>query len=235
MKHFVRIAALALCMMLIASTAFAYPPEFLIYHGSREEKRIAITVDDIYDADVLRQMHDLCLEYDVPITWFVLGSQIRDSDKEIWESIIANGGEIGNHSWKHPYLARIKAHTARNQILLTQERIDELLGYHYPLRLLRPPFGNYKEGDVNRLDLFYEYGVEKTIMWDVSNTDPYGAFEDTQNGSILLFHTNYTDLECLKVLIPMLLEDGYELVTVSDLLYLEPLQTSEEKYVFPYR
>lgn len=235
MKRLLRISALALCVMLIASTAFAVPPGFLVYHGDREQKRIAITVDDIYDADVLRQMHALCLEYDFPITWFVLGTQIRDDDKEVWESIIEHGGEIGNHTWKHPYLTRIKVHNARNQILLTQERIDELLGYHYPLRLLRPPFGYYQEGDVNRLPLFYEYGVEKTVMWDVSNTDPYGAFEDTQNGSILLFHTNYTDLECLKVLIPMLLEEGYELVTVSELLNLEPLQTSEEKYVFPYR
>ena len=235
MKRLIRVAAFALCMLLIASTAFAYPPEFLVYHGSREEKRIAITVDDIYDAEVLRQMHALCLEYDFPITWFVLGTQIRDSDKEIWESIIANGGEIGNHTWKHPYLTRINAHNARNQILLTQERLDELLGYHYPLRLLRPPFGYYKEGDVNRLNLFYEYGVEKTVMWDVSYTDPDEAFKNTENGSILLFHTNYADLECLKVLIPRLLDAGYELVTITDLLGLEPLVTSEEKYVFPYR
>jgi hypothetical protein len=33
----------------------------------------------------------------------------------------------------------------------------------------------------------------------------------------------------------MLQEAGYELVTVSDLIGMEPLQTSEEKYIFPYR
>lgn len=235
MKRFVCIAALTLCMMLIATTAFAYPAGFLVYHGDRDQKRVAITVDDIYDADVLRYMHELCLELDFPITWFVLGSQIRDTDKEVWESIIANGGEIGNHTWKHPYLTRINAHNARNQILLTQERIDELLGYHYPLRLLRPPFGLFQEGNVNRLNLFYEYGVEKTVLWDVSSTNPQEAFENTQNGSILLFHTNYTDLECLKILIPMLRDAGFELVTVSELLGMDPLETSDEKYVFPYR
>lgn len=235
MKRIVRLLALTLAMMLLTSVAFAYPPGFLVYHGDREQKRIAITVDDCYDANVLRAMHELCQEYDFPITWFVLGTQIRDEDKDVWESIIAHGSEIGNHTWKHPYLTRIEIHNARNQILLTQERIDELLGYHYPLRLLRPPFGYYKEGNVNLLDMFYEYGVEKTVMWDVSSTDPYEAFETTQNGSILLFHTNYEDLECLKVLIPMLIEEGYELVTVSDLLGMEPLETSEEKYVFPYR
>ena len=72
-------------------------------------------------------------------------------------------------------------------------------------------------------------------MWDVSYTDAQQAFEATENGSILLFHTNYEDLNCLKELIPMLLEAGYELVTVSDLLGLEPIETGGEKYVFPYR
>ena len=235
MKHLLRLFVLTLCFMLVCSSALAVPPGFLVYHGDREVKKVAITVDDCYDATVLRLMHELCVEYDFPITWFVLGAQIRDEDKEVWEAIIAHGSEIGNHTWKHPYLTRIKIHNARNQILLTQERPDELLGYHYPLRLLRPPFGYYKEGDVNLLPMFYEYGVEKTVMWDVSYTDPQVAFDATENGSILLFHTNYEDLNCLKELIPMLLEAGYELVTVSDLLGMEPLEIGGEKYVFPYR
>ena len=151
MKRLLRLIALTLCMLLVAGTAFAVPPGFLVYHGDREQKRISITVDDCYDGNVLRMMHELCQEYDFPITWFVLGTQIRDEDKEVWESIIAHGSEIGNHTWKHPYLTRIKIHNARNQILLTQERLDELLGYHYPLRLLRPPFGYYQENGVNLL------------------------------------------------------------------------------------
>lgn len=99
-----------------------------------------------------------------------------------------------------------------------------VLGYHYPLRLLRPPYGEYKSSDGKRnfLPLFEQYGVEKVILWDVSQTDPYKAIEEVQNGSILLYHTNEKDYECLKILVPMLKEAGYELVTVSDLLGLEP-------------
>ncbi|MBR3764090.1 MAG: polysaccharide deacetylase family protein [Clostridia bacterium] len=235
MKHVFRLFVLTLVMTLLTTSAFAYPPGFLVYHGSREEKKIAITVDDCYDVNVIRMIHELSVEYDFPITWFVVGNQFRDEEKELWESIIAHGSEIGNHTWKHPYLTRINIHFARNQILLTQERIDEMLGYHYPLRLLRPPYGVFSENGTNLLNMFYEYGVEKTIMWDVSNTDPKAAFRNTQNGSILLYHTNYKDVECLRVLIPMLLEEGYELVTVSELLGLEPLEIGGEKYVFPYR
>ena len=172
MKHMFRLFALTLAMVLLTTAAFAYPPGFLVYHGDREVNKIAITVDDCYDANVLRMMHELCVEYDFPITWFVLGTQIRDEDKELWEAIIAHGSEIGNHTWKHPYLTRIKIHNARNQILLTQERLDELLGYHYPLRLLRPPFGYYQENGVNLLPMFYEYGVEKTSYNNVQEEKP---------------------------------------------------------------
>ncbi len=235
MKHIIRLIALLLAMLLLCGTALAYPAGFLVYNGDREVNKIAITVDDCWDLDVARMIHELCVEENFPITWFVLGCQLDEKDKDLWDAIIAHGSEIGNHTWKHPYLTRIKIHTARNQILLTQERIDQVLGYHYPLRLLRPPYGYYKEGDVNLLDMFYEYGVEKTVMWDVSYTDAQQAFKETENGSILLFHTNYVDLNCLKELVPMLRNAGYELVTVSELLGMEPLQTSDELYVFPYR
>ena len=98
MKHLLRLFALILAMTLLASSALAYPKGFVAYNGSREEKKIAITVDDCYDADVLRMMHELCVEYDFPITWFVLGTQIRDEDKALWEAIIAHGSEIGNQA-----------------------------------------------------------------------------------------------------------------------------------------
>ena len=64
---------------------------------------------------------------------------------------------------------------------------------------------------------------EKVVLWEVAQTEPYQAFRDTQNGSILLYHARMVDYECLKTLIPMLPDAGFEFVTVSDLLGLEPL------------
>ena len=60
--------------------------------------------------------------------------------------------------------------------------------------------------------------------WDVSRTAPAPAIGDVQGGSILLYHTNPKDIECLKVLIPQLLEQGYTPVTVSELLGLPPVE-----------
>ncbi len=52
------------------------------------------------------------------------------------------------------------------------------------------------------------------------------------SGSILLFHGRQKDIRCLEQLIPWLLAEGYECVTVSTLLGLEPVATSTDLYVY---
>lgn len=224
MKHIVRLFSLMMALLLCASCALAEIPDtYVVRNGDREDNKIAITVDDGWEIDMIRQIHDLSVELDFPITWFMVGTQFRHEDKEMWEEILAHGSEIGNHTWKHSRLLKFSISNGHTQTRLMQERVDEVLGYHYPLRLMRPPYGEYKNKDKNFLNVFKQYGVEKVVLWDVSQTDPHKAFKDTQNGSILLYHTRQTDYECLKVLVPMLKEAGYELVTVSELLGLEPL------------
>lgn len=224
MKRMFHLLMTALCLMLVASTALAALPEnFVVRNGDRDVKKVAITVDDGWDLDYLRKIHELSVELDFPITWFMVGTQFRHEDKELWEDILAHGSEIGNHTWKHSRLLKFSMSNGDTQVRLMQERVDEVLGYHYPLRLLRPPYGEYKNKEKNFLPIFQKYGVEKVVLWDVSQTDPHKAFKATKNGSILLYHTRKADFECLKVLIPMLKEAGYELVTVSELLGLEPL------------
>ena len=224
MKHIVRLFTLMLALLLCASGALAAIPDtYVVRNGDREDNKIAITVDDGWEIDMIRKIHDLSVELDFPITWFMVGTQFRHEDKEMWEEILAHGSEIGNHTWKHSRLLKFSISNGHTQTRLMQERVDEVLGYHYPLRLMRPPYGEYKNSEKNFLNVFKQYGVEKVVLWDVSQTDPQKAFKDTQNGSILLYHTRQTDYECLQVLVPMLKEAGYELVTVSELLGLEPL------------
>ncbi len=224
MKPIIRLLTLICCLLLCASTALAALPEnYVVYYGDRTVKKIAITVDDGWEMDKVRMIHELSVQYDFPITWFMVGTLIKPEDKELWDEIIAHGSEIGNHTWKHSRLLKFSLENGRVQVCKTQERIDEVLGYHYPLRLLRPPYGEFKNKEKNFLPVFHRYGVEKVVLWDVSQTDPYQAIKDVQNGSILLYHARQGDYECLKILIPMLLEEGYQLVTVSELLGLEPM------------
>ena len=224
MKRMMRLLSLALCLMLVQQTAFAAIPEdYVVRHGDRESKKIAITVDDGWNMDAVYKIHELSIELDFPVTWFIVGKLFCAEDRELWEDALAHGDEFGSHTWKHAQLLEYSESSADAQVRLSQERVDEVLGYHYPLRLLRPPFGHYMNSEKNFLPIFYAHGVEKVVLWDVAQTEPYQAFRDTQNGSILLYHARMADYGCLKTLIPMLRDAGFEFVTVSDLLGLEPL------------
>ena len=223
MKHIVRLMALLGAMLLLTATALAIPENYVVRHGDRSVPKIAITVDDGFGHEMIRAIHELSVAEDFPITWFMVGYHFWPEEKELWEDVIAHGSEIGNHTWKHSKLLKFSNSNAHTQVRKCQEQVDMVLGYHYPLRLLRPPYGEYKNSERNFLPMFEQYGVEKVVLWDVSQTDPYKAIKEVQNGSILLYHTNEKDYECLKILIPMLKEAGYELVTVSELLGLEPL------------
>ena len=58
------------------------------------------------------------------------------------------------------------------------------------------------------------------------------AIHKVQNGSILLYHARKKDYECLEALIPMLLEDGFEPVTVSEMFGFPMPEPGGELYVF---
>ena len=77
--------------------------------------------------EMIRAIHELSVELDFPITWFVVGYHFRFEDKELWEEIIAHGSEIGNHTWKHSKLLKFSNANAHTQVRKTQEHIDEYL------------------------------------------------------------------------------------------------------------
>ena len=114
-------------------------------------------------------------------------------------------------------------------MLRTQQKLDEMLGYHYPMQVMRPPFGSTSKRVAAAVA---SVGYMSVVKWDVSQTDASKAIYDVQNGSILLYHARAKDIQCLKKLIPKLLEQGYECVTVSELLGFDPVVPSEEIYIY---
>ena len=113
----------------------------------------------------------------------------------------------------------------------TAAAVDRVLGYHYPMQVMRPPYGslsnrpNYiSEKWMN--DAIAACGYLHAVKWDVSQTDPQKAYYDVKNGSILLYHAKPKDVACLTELIPKLKAAGFECVTVSNLLgYENPVPT----------
>ena len=229
-----KIAAL-LAALCLCGAACAEELPFAVRHGNREEAKIAVTIDDCYDMDSLRDAFTLAQQYEVPVTVFPLGERIQPEDAELWQTIAASDWEIGSHTYRHTKIGRQDKYNLMFSLMKVQEQLDAVLGYHYPIRSVRPPFGNYTDDQDSArqvVSVCRAVGVEHLVLWDVSQTDPDKAVRKVQNGSILLFHARPKDVRCLAQLIPALQEKGFTFVTVSELLGFEPLATSTDLYVY---
>ena len=220
------------CLVLAVFLAPIFPAKaveagYTVFHGDREQHRVALTVDDCYNIDHVQAVIDLCREYNVPVTFFVIGKALKVKDREVWQSALDAGCEIGNHTFSHARLPDLNRDGIISQLTRTQSRLDEVLGWHYAMQVMRPPYGRLSADPSHKSDLWVVEAIEDAgyvhaVRWDVSQTDPGKALRDVQCGSILLYHANPKDIRCLTRLIPNLVEAGYECVTVSELLSPAP-------------
>ncbi len=220
-----RIAALLLSLLLLVGSASAAELGFTVRAGDRSIKRICSTVDDCYDVAVLEKILNLSKELEVPITFFVVGGAMMEADREIWRAVAESSCEIGSHTMWHDSLPSLTHSAIVRDLKKVEERVDQVLGYHYPVQVIRPPYGRTRIGGESNMPVvraLREAGYNHAVLWDVSQTDPVQCMRDVKNGSILLFHTLEKDYECLKTILPQLKEKGYDFVTVSEMLGMEP-------------
>jgi len=232
-----------LVLLLVLSFLFPSPSvlaeeedplaKFAVRHGSRSQPRIAITVDDAFDLVFVWKIRDLFQDLGVVGTFFPIGQMLKEEDRDDWRKVLENGNEIGSHNMGHYKMGNSNTAAILSALGRFQQRLDLVLGYHYQVNAFRPPYGNITDEN-NRSGRFRDavlrFGYDHVVLWDVSQTDPKTALSQVQNGSILLYHARYKDYNCLAELIPQLLDRGYELVTVSDLLGFGPNETGDELY-----
>ena len=239
MKRFLSLLS-ALILLLALPPARAEKEDdplskFAIRNGRRDEKKVAITVDDFFDLEYAWKIRDLFHELGVVGTFFPCGFTILPEDGPEWQLAIDYGIEIGSHNWGHYKMGRSNAIDIISALGRTQQALDAALGYHYQINSFRPPEGNMTDQNGSNAAFrrgVLKFGYEHVVLWEVSQTNPEKALQKVKNGSILLYHTRNRDYKCLQQLIPELLSQGYELVTVSDLLGFGPNEISPEPYVF---
>lgn len=199
----------------------------IYFHGSRNEKKIALTFDDGPSKETGKIL-DLLKKEKCKATFFILGKKIKGNEKII-KRTIKEGSEIGNHSFHHYSLKNKKYKLILDELIKTEKKLKEL---NIKTNLFRPPY--YSIG-LNLL-IIYRKLKKKMIIADVFSEDWNKRRSDkeiinkvlnkTKNGSIVGFHDyaegigrNKRIIKILKKMIPKL-KKRYKLVTVSELLRL---------------
>ena len=208
------------------------PWPFAILNGDRSKHQVAVTMDDCYEFEWVEKAWELISSYGGAMTFYPIGDLLKadvlqPGDREMWQRIAASSSEIGTHTHHHRKMPSLREDNMLLYSKYPQQVTDQLLGRHYPLRTLRPPYGSISNAFQAQLLLA---GYHHVILWDIDTTDPDEVLSQVQNGSIILFHARKKDYTCLETVIPALAEQGYEMVTVSDMLGLPPLEEQTELF-----
>ncbi len=205
-----------------------------ITHGDRDKPYVALTFDLCQKPELPawfdRGIYDVLIKYDAPATFFMGGDWMRTHVDETLLLASNPKFELGNHSWSHPDLPGLSEEIISKEIVKTQNLLYKLTGRQ--ARLFRLPAGLY---DDLTLSVIAWHGLY-TIQWDVETGDPdptidaerlnWAVRTRVQNGSIIIMHANgrgWHTAEALPGIIEYLRGEGYTLVTVSQLLGLEPI------------
>lgn len=209
------------------------------------QKMVALTFDDGPWGESTAQILNILNQYQVPATFFWVGQHLQRFP-ELAQQIAAAGHAIGNHSWSHPTRPMSPA-TAAQEYERTQQLIQALTG-HAP-HLFRPPGGALHTG----LSAYAQQRGAAVMMWSADSQDymlsaprlTHNVLSQTQPGGIILLHDGGGDrtptVQSLPKIIATLRQQGYEFVTVPELLQRSldspaPLQpTSPRPAVFLQR
>ena len=201
------------------------------------KKIIALTFDDGPSTDETNgtsDLLDLLEQYDSKATFFCLGNRLNDESAPLLKRMVELGCEIGNHSYDHTQLTTLNAQGVRDQIDKTNELIKKYSGKD--CRLIRPPYGDANNDIVpaNVSQPFIMWDVD-TLDWKTKNTASVISLvekykEQDWDGAVILMHDIHsTTIEACKTIIPELVNDGYQLVTISELAYLKGVKLEPGK------
>ena len=196
-----------------------------IYHSRHNDRmEIALSFDDGPHPRLTPVILDILAEYGVKATFFMVGENVGYYPAAA-RAVAEAGHEIGNHTFSHRKFDRLGEDDLRREIFSCEEAISEVSDA--PVRFIRPPEGQMSDTMRQVIgDLDY-----RVILWDVDTRDwahtPPEAIcrhilDTVQAGDIILMHDfigyNSPTPEALRLVIPALLERGYHLVTVGELV-----------------
>jgi peptidoglycan/xylan/chitin deacetylase (PgdA/CDA1 family) len=189
---------------------------------------IALTFDD-GPSKYTKPIIDLLKQYNSNATFFVLGNKVKIYKETIIESINL-GNEIGNHSYNHKWLSRLKVEELKEQINKTQNILKEEVNYT-PI-LLRPTYGSVNKKIRNNTNLEIVLWNVDTLDWKIKSSKKIveRALSQIKDRSIILMHdTHERTYEALKIMIPKLIDEGYQFVTISELKKINKLSNMEDR------
>ena len=200
-----------------------------IGHEKPEEygKVIALTFDDGPNTTTTGEVLDVLEKYGVRGTFFLIGDNINEQSAKNVKRAYKMGCEIANHSKTHSYMNEMEAEDIKAEIEFTNEKIKELIGVEPTF--FRPPYIAVNQTMFDAIDLTFISGYGCTDYENKVTAEMRyeRTMKQAKDGAIILLHDqegNFQTVQALEMIIPDLLEQGYELVTCSELFFAKGVE-----------
>ncbi len=190
----------------------------------KSRKLIALTFDDGPADPYTEKYISILNQYGIHATFFNLGENIKEYP-ELCKKIVESGNELMSHTQQHQQLTALDAASLQSEFSTAFEQINATAGIQ--TTSFRPPYGDFKEttwlksGGLASLSVLWNLDSED---WRRAGADSIvsksttGAF----SGAIILMHDGggdrSQDVEALPRIIETLQSEGYEFVTVGELM-----------------
>lgn len=185
----------------------------------KRSKAVALTFDDGPSTENSPKILSLLEKYNAHATFFVVGNRVK-SGRDILKKEIEIGCEIGNHSWDHANLSKMRKIAQVNRNLnKTVKLVKKLTGYD--IKLTRPPYGAIS--DVMRKKM-----KSPMILWSVDTLDWKSKNakavmkqlkRQVKDGAIILVHDIHASTaEAMEEMLPWLIKNDYDILTVTELM-----------------
>ena len=193
-----------------------------IYSVQTDEKKIAITFDAAWSAEDTDELIEILKKHNAKATIFAVGDWVEKNPEAV-KKFHKSGHEMANHSDTHAAFSKISREEIKQEVLNCNKKIEAITGASP--KLVRAPSGDYDNKSIEvaeSLDM-------QMIQWDCDSLDwkllsveeMYNrVINNVQNGSIILFHNGVENTpKALDKILTKLEKDGFEFVTVSELIY----------------
>ena len=196
----------------------------LVSHVETTAPMVALTFDDGPAPAYLDDVLDALRAHEARATFFLTGREV-EARPQLARRLLAEGHELGNHSYTHSRLVLRSPDFVADQLTRTDRALRQV-GQEGEI-WFRPPYGK----KLLVLPWLLRRAQRPTVMWDLApDDDPRRsaeeiarrALDEMRPGSIVLMHVMYRRRQTSRDALPMILAGmqrrGLRAVTVSELL-----------------
>lgn len=181
---------------------------------------VAITFDDGPHVKNTPPIIEALRQYDSAATFFIVGNRLNSGGSTVVLDALESGSQIASHSYSHPNMAKMKNLDA--EFNLTSLKVyEDISKWCVEVKAFRPPYGAISKRMKEESPYPFIMWSMDTLDWETRDAQSTVnlILEKVQDGDIILMHDIHPEsTEAAIQVIPLLIEQGYQIVTVDEMM-----------------